>query len=127
LFTLPKRIRTPINSFLGNISTLQVIGMVMKNLTSSIPPTLYNRSLMSVMVMYNNLYGSLPSYLCYCWPNIQKLLLSDNQFIGMLLEALTQCKELLVLSLSFNRFQGSIPQDKDDLQKLQELYLGADN
>ncbi|XP_030544200.2 probable LRR receptor-like serine/threonine-protein kinase At3g47570 [Rhodamnia argentea] len=116
-----------IPSFPANISTLQVIGLVMNNLTGSIPPALFNRSLTSVMLTYNDLSGSLPSDLCYRWPNIQRLLLSDNQFSGLLPQTLTQCKELLVLSLSFNRFRGSIPRDIDSLQKLQELYLGTNN
>ncbi|KAF8038446.1 hypothetical protein BT93_B1096 [Corymbia citriodora subsp. variegata] len=116
-----------IPSFLSNISTLQVIGLVMNNLTGSIPTTLFNRSLTSVMLTYNDLSGRLPSDLCYRWPNIQRLLLSHNQFSGLLPETLTQCKELLVLSLSFNRFQGIIPRDIDGLQKLQELYFGTNN
>ncbi|XP_010050947.2 putative receptor-like protein kinase At3g47110 [Eucalyptus grandis] len=120
-------LRGQIPSFLGNISTLQVIALAAANLTGSIPPTLFNRSLTIVDLMYNDLSGSLPSNLCSHWPNIQWLLLSNNQFNGLLIETLTQCKELLKLSLSFNRFQGSIPQDMDNLQKLQELYLGFNN
>ncbi|KAF8035460.1 hypothetical protein BT93_C1475 [Corymbia citriodora subsp. variegata] len=116
-----------IPSFLSNISTSQVIGLVMNNLTGSIPTALFNRSLTSVMLTYNDLSGRLPSYLCYRWPNIQRLLLSHNQFSGLLPETLTQCKELLVLSLSFNCFQGIIPRDIDGLQKLQELYFGTNN
>ncbi|XP_048133468.1 putative receptor-like protein kinase At3g47110 [Rhodamnia argentea] len=127
LFLGHNPLRGQIPSFLGNISTLQVIGLVMNNLTGSIPPALFNRSLTSVMLMYNDLSGSLPSDLCYRWPTIQRLLLSYNQFSGLLPETLTQCEELLVLSLSFNRFQGSIPRGIDSLQKLQELYLGTNN
>ncbi|XP_048133478.1 receptor kinase-like protein Xa21 [Rhodamnia argentea] len=116
-----------IPSFLGNISTLQVIALAKTNLTGPIPPTLFNGSLTTVDFMFNDLSGSLPSDICYRWPNIQKLSLSGNKFSGLLPETLTQCKELRVLSLSFNRFQGSIPRDMDSLQKLRELYLGSNN
>ncbi|KAL3746006.1 hypothetical protein ACJRO7_015018 [Eucalyptus globulus] len=116
-----------IPSFLGNISTLQFISLFSTNLTGSIPPTLFNRSLTIVDLMYNDLSGSLPSNLCSCWPSIQILQLSDNQFNGVILETLSQCKELLKLSLSSNRFQGSFPRDIDRLQKLQELYLRESN
>ncbi|KAI6680716.1 hypothetical protein NL676_034597 [Syzygium grande] len=103
------------------------ITLAKANLTGSIPPTLFNGSLTDVDFMYNNLSGSLPSDLCSHWPNIRRLLLSYNEFSGMLPETLTQCKELLVLLLLHNRFQGSIPRDMDILQKLQELYLGSNN
>ncbi|XP_010050956.2 putative receptor-like protein kinase At3g47110 [Eucalyptus grandis] len=116
-----------IPSFLGNISTLQFISLSSANLTSSIPPTLFNKSLTIVDLMHNDLSGGLPSNLCSCWPSIQILELSDNQFNGVIPETLTQCKELLILALSYNRFQGSFPRDIDRLQKLLELYLRKSN
>ncbi|XP_048133483.1 putative receptor-like protein kinase At3g47110 [Rhodamnia argentea] len=127
LFLSLNPLRGQIPSFLGNISTLQVIALAVANLTGSIPPTLFNGSLTIVDFTSNDLSGSLPSDLCNRWPNIQRLLLSDNQYGGLLPETLTQCKELLVLSLSINRFQGSVPRDIDSLQKLQALYLGTNN
>ncbi|XP_030458781.2 probable LRR receptor-like serine/threonine-protein kinase At3g47570 [Syzygium oleosum] len=120
-------LRGQIPSVLGNISTLQAISLVKANLTGSIPLTLFNRSLTSVSLTDNYLSGSLPSDLCYRWPNIRRLLLSLNQFSGLLPETLTQCKELLVLSLSINGFQGSIPRDIGRLEKLQRLLLGVNN
>ncbi|KAF7849857.1 hypothetical protein BT93_L0207 [Corymbia citriodora subsp. variegata] len=119
--------RGRIPSSLGNISTLQVIILGNATLTGSIPSALFNRSLTWVNLTENYLSGSLPSDLCYRWPNIQMLSLLDNQFSGLLPETLTQCKELIILWLSYNRFQGSIPQDIGSLQKLQKLYIGANN
>ncbi|XP_030458830.2 receptor kinase-like protein Xa21 [Syzygium oleosum] len=116
-----------IPGFLGNITTLQVITLAKANLTGSIPLTLFNGSLRVVDFMHNDLLGSLPSDLCYRWPKIQRLLLHDNQFSGLLPETLTQCKELLQLAMSSNRFHGRIPRDIDSLQKLQFLYLGTNN
>ncbi|KAF7849142.1 hypothetical protein BT93_L1198 [Corymbia citriodora subsp. variegata] len=120
-------LRGRIPSSLGNISTLQVIILVNATLTGSIPSALFNRSLMWVNLTNNYLSGSLPSDLCYRWPNIQVLSLRYNQFSGLLPKTLTQCKELIILWLSFNCFQGSIPQDIGSLQKLQKLYIAANN
>ncbi|KAL3747387.1 hypothetical protein ACJRO7_016207 [Eucalyptus globulus] len=116
-----------IPSFLGNISTLQVIGLANAAFTGSIPSALFNRSLTWVNLSDNYLSGSLPSDLCYRWPNIQILSLKKNQFSGPLPEMLTQCKELIILMLSFNHFQGSIPRDIGSLQKLQLLYIAVNN
>ncbi|KAL3747389.1 hypothetical protein ACJRO7_016209 [Eucalyptus globulus] len=120
-------LRGQIPSFLSNISTLQVIRLASANLIGSIPSTLFNISLTWVNLKHNHLSRSLPSDLCYRWPNIQILSLHQNQFSGMLPETLTQCKELIILWLSYNRFQGSIPRDIDSLQKLQKIYIGANN
>ncbi|KAF8030622.1 hypothetical protein BT93_E2915 [Corymbia citriodora subsp. variegata] len=116
-------LRDQIPSFLGNISTLQVIRLRNANLTGSIPSTLFNRSLTNVSLMDNYLSGSLPSDLCYRWRNIQVLALSHNQFSGLPLETLTQCKELLVLSsffllLGFNNLTGTIPQTISNMSSL---------
>ncbi|KAL3747383.1 hypothetical protein ACJRO7_016203 [Eucalyptus globulus] len=116
-----------IPSFLGNISTLQVIILANATLTGSIPSALFNRSLTWVNLTDNYLSGSLPSNLCYRWPNIQILSLRQNQFSGLLPETLTRCKELIILRLSYNCFQGSIPRDIGSLQKLQKLSFAANN
>ncbi|KAF8031359.1 hypothetical protein BT93_D0525 [Corymbia citriodora subsp. variegata] len=120
-------LRGRIPSSLGNISTLQVIILVNATLTGSIPSALFNRSLAWVNLTNNYLSGSLPSDLCYRWPNIQVLSLRYNQFSGLLPKTLTQCKELIILWLSFNCFQGIIPQYIGSLQKLQKLYIAANN
>ncbi|KAK3436689.1 hypothetical protein EUGRSUZ_C01316 [Eucalyptus grandis] len=110
-------LRGQIPSSLGNISTLQVIILVNTTLTGSIPSALFNRSLTWVNLMDNYLSGSLPFDLCYRWSNIQMLALNKNQFSGLPLETLTQCKELIILGLSYNRFQESVPRDIGSLQK----------
>ncbi|XP_010051569.3 receptor kinase-like protein Xa21 [Eucalyptus grandis] len=120
-------LRGQIPSFLSNISTLQVIRLANTSLTGSIPSTLFNISLTWVNLRRNHLSGSLPSDLCYRWPNIQILLLGKNQFSGLLPETLTQCKELIILWLSYNRFQGSIPQDISNLQKLRKLSFAVNS
>ncbi|KAF8023999.1 hypothetical protein BT93_F1257 [Corymbia citriodora subsp. variegata] len=127
--TFPKlqRLALSFNPLGGQIPSSWFISLDMNNLTGSIPLTLFNRSLTIVDLSYNDLSGSMPCDLCYCWPNIQRLLLSHNQFNGLLLETLTQCKELLVLFLGSNHLQGSIPRDIDSLQKLQKLYLYDNN
>ncbi|KAK3439117.1 hypothetical protein EUGRSUZ_C03760 [Eucalyptus grandis] len=120
-------LRGQIPSFMGNISTLQIIILANATLTGLIPSALFNRSLTWVNLTDNYLSGSLPSDLCYRWPNIQMLSLHQNQFDGLLPETLTQCKELIILRLSYNRFQGSIPRDIGSLQKLQKLSFAANN
>ncbi|KAK3436752.1 hypothetical protein EUGRSUZ_C01475 [Eucalyptus grandis] len=102
---------------LGNISTLQVIILVNATFTGSIPSALFNRSLTWVNLMDNDLSGSLPFDLCYRWSNIQMLALNKNQFSGLPPKTLTQCKELIISGLSYNR----------SLQKLQKLYIYANN
>ncbi|XP_010051570.3 putative receptor-like protein kinase At3g47110 [Eucalyptus grandis] len=120
-------LRGQIPSFLGNISTLRVIKLANATLTGSIPLALFNRSLTWVNLKDNYLSGSLPSNLCYRWPNIQILILRQNQFSGLLPKTLTQCKELIILWLAYNSFQGSIPRDIGNLQKLQWLSFYANN
>ncbi|KAK3439102.1 hypothetical protein EUGRSUZ_C03740, partial [Eucalyptus grandis] len=113
-------LRGQIPSFLGNITTLRVIILANATLTGSIPSALFNRSLTWVNLSDNYLFGSLPSDLCYRWPNIQILSLRQNQFSGLLLETLTQCKELIILWLSYNR---EIPCEIGNLVNLQRMRL----
>ncbi|KAK3439106.1 hypothetical protein EUGRSUZ_C03748, partial [Eucalyptus grandis] len=117
-------LRGQIPSFLGNISTLQVIGLANASFIGSIPSALFNRSLRWVNLSDNYLSGSLPSDICYRWPNIQILSLRKNQFSGPLPETLTQCKELIILWLSFNSFQGrEIPSEIGNLVNLKRMRL----
>jgi len=54
---------------------------------------------------------------------LQNLILNGNCFIGPLPSTLFNCKQLQILSMSFNRFTGRVPSEIGGLSMLIELYL----
>ncbi|XP_039165526.1 receptor kinase-like protein Xa21 [Eucalyptus grandis] len=114
------RLRGGIPGEFGAFPKLQLLYLSFNPLRGQIPSFLGNISTLQFI-------GGLPSNLCSCWPSIQMLQLFDNQFNGVIPETLTQCKELLILALSYNHFQGSFPRDIDRLQKLQKVFLDENN
>jgi hypothetical protein len=58
---------------------------------------------------------------------LQHLILNGNCFIGPLPSTLFNCKQLQILSMSFNRFTGSVPLEIGRLSMLTELYVYSNN
>ncbi|KAK6114756.1 hypothetical protein DH2020_007025 [Rehmannia glutinosa] len=71
--------------------------------------------------------GSLPSDTCNNLPNLKSLYLWDNKLEGQIPPNIYKCRDIEILALSVNHFNGEIPSEIGSLSKLRELYLGANN
>ncbi|KAG2329723.1 hypothetical protein Bca52824_000903 [Brassica carinata] len=106
------RLKPDIGTLLPN---LQVIYMGNNSFIGGIPTTLSNISTLEILTMeYNNLTGSIPSSFGKLH-NLEVLLLHGNSLgnhsFGDLdfIDALSNCTQLLILSVGFNRLGSDLP------------------
>ncbi|TXG53560.1 hypothetical protein EZV62_018816 [Acer yangbiense] len=116
---------------LGNLVELERL-ILLDNvlLTGQIPSLLFNiSSLWQINFSNNSLTGDLPHNMCshHRRSVLKALQLTRNQIMGTIPYHLWQCKELTIVSLSYNQFSGHIPRNIGNLTKLEGLALGANN
>lgn len=101
------------------------------NLTGPIPASLANASVMAYLSLDNNSFtGRVPPEIGMLCP--QNLEMSNNELTAtddggwQFLDRLTNCNNLVVLSLEGNKFSGTMPSSIGNLsRKLQVLNLGS--
>ncbi|KAL0426918.1 UNVERIFIED_CONTAM: putative LRR receptor-like serine/threonine-protein kinase [Sesamum latifolium] len=113
----------------GDLVSLKELTIRFNRLSGSIPLSLFNISgIEQVDLIGNSLYGSLPDSICQgSLPSLEVLYLGSNLLYGEIPGNLSACSNLRFLSLSVNRFTGSIPRDIGNLRQLEILYLGTNN
>ncbi|XWS10718.1 hypothetical protein CRYUN_Cryun38cG0021900 [Craigia yunnanensis] len=122
--------RTPFSGELpksiGNLKSLQLLGLVGCNFSGSIPRSLGNLSQLSFLFLsYNNFSGEIPSSLT----NLTQLEFLDiccNQLEGSIPSSIAKLVNLTFLDLSSNSLNGTISLDMfSKLQKLTQLDLSS--
>ncbi|KAL6142303.1 hypothetical protein ACLB2K_060586 [Fragaria x ananassa] len=121
------------NKFNGSVPVLSMaknltdINLSYNELTGQINSTHWENltSLVNLNLADNKLSGSIPSSL-FSLPLLQRLLLSNNQFSGQLLE-FANVSRLDTLDLSSNNLGGTIPKSIFDLHGLKILSLSSNN
>ena len=109
---------------LGNLVSLEQLGLPGNKLTGSIPAELGNLvSLEDLYLPGNKLTGSIPAELGNL-VNLRRLTLSTNELRGSIPAELGSLPNLKTLSLGANELTGSIPAELGKLVSLEELYLG---
>lgn len=108
---------------LGNLSTLQGLGLNVNQLTGSIPTQLGSlASLQYLGLSSNQLSGNIPAELGSL-ANLQYLILSHNQLSGSIPAELGSLANLQYLYLSNNDLTSSIPPELGSPTSLQDLSL----
>ncbi|CAI0438698.1 unnamed protein product [Linum tenue] len=124
---------------LGNISSLETIGMGFNSLelnigqnrfTGAIPASLANASnleslssLQLVSLGFNNFGGSLPESVVN-FTEVSSLRMKGNKITGRMPRGMSNLKKLEWLELSNNQFSGSVPEEIGELGGyLKRLYL----
>lgn len=109
---------------LGNLTHLEVLGLVDNHLTGKIPSELGNLPAMRrLLLQVNQLSGSIPSSL----GDLTKLDTMDlhlNQLTGEIPTTLGKLTNLVYLHLGNNLLDGPIPSSIGQLDKLERIYLG---
>lgn len=76
-------------------------------------------------VQYNQMTGTLPSWMGDTMKNVRDLILSDNHFEGSLPESMTNMEHLTTLAINDNSFSGDVAAVVNSMGALKYLY--ADN
>ncbi|KAF8658960.1 hypothetical protein HU200_058798 [Digitaria exilis] len=137
--TLLRRIHWPNNQLtgqipdeLGRLNSLQYLNLSLNNLSGVIPNTLSScfrlqtidlSTLAYLGVGMNSLTGELPYSIGNTLPNIQNLIMQENQFRGQIPTSLTNATNLQVLNIRYNALHGIVPHF-GTLSNLIELNLG---
>ncbi|KAL4629096.1 hypothetical protein ACB092_05G284900 [Castanea dentata] len=141
-----------IPSFIGNLSSLQVLSLTSNvlggqiptaigqlrslefltlgenKLSGLIPSSLYNLSSLTVLALGNNeLSGSLPTDLFLTLPHLQNLQISINQFTGSLPASLSNASELQYFLVDVNNFTGKVSTNFGGLQLLECVTIHQNN
>ncbi|KAM3744315.1 hypothetical protein ACB098_06G043600 [Castanea mollissima] len=117
------------NSFKGllpfsllNLPNLSILFLHNNQLVGPLPSHVSGLNLIQLFLSSNSLNGTLPSWL-FSLPSLELLSLDDNEFIGEIGEF--KYNSLVLLDLSCNKLQGSIPRSISRLVNLIQLYLSS--
>ncbi|CAL1385250.1 unnamed protein product [Linum trigynum] len=104
---------------LGRLERLSALSMGGNSLTGAIPLPVYNiSSIVYLFLPVNRLQGTLPAELGNLLPNLAELNIGDNQFTGTFPASLSNATNLERLTITANRISGALP----SLEKLHKLW-----
>eukprot|EP01038_Epipyxis_sp_PR26KG_P008266 gene8266-11188_t len=107
------------------LTAIKMIQLNSNNLTGTIPSNLLTnmRFLVKIDLSHNQLNGSIESIDYSNNSLLQSLYFEDNILTGTIPATLSLLKQLQLLHLDYNKFNGPIPSELGQLYFLQELYL----
>lgn len=112
-------------SELGKCKNLRHIDLSFNELSGEIPIEIWNLPKISDIIMWaNNLTGEIPEGICVNGGNLQMLILNDNMISGNLPNSISNCTDMIWISLMNNRLSGTIPPGIGNLANLAILQLG---
>ncbi|KAH1242034.1 hypothetical protein AAZX31_07G138800 [Glycine max] len=128
LFLEENNFEGSIPSSLGNCQKLLVLSLYSNKLSGTIPTEVIGLSSLAIYfdVSYNALSGTLPVEVSKL-RNLAELVLSENNFSGVIPSSLGSCISLEKLHLQGNSFEGNIPQTIKDLRGLLDIDLSRNN
>ncbi|XP_030510093.2 receptor-like protein EIX2 isoform X1 [Cannabis sativa] len=115
----------PANWLLSSPLELNFLDLSLNRFHGPIPPHLSN---VNVLILSNNKFIDLKTFLCYPLQRSIKLLdISNNMLSGNLPDCHWHMKELIVLKLDNNNLSGIIPRSIGSSYGIQYLFLGHNN
>ncbi|CAI0438705.1 unnamed protein product [Linum tenue] len=103
----------------GRLERLSVLSIGGNSLTGIFPLSIYNiSSIVYLSVPLNQLQGTLPAELGNLLPNLAELNIGENQFTGTFPASLSNATNLERLTITANRISGALP----SLEKLHKLW-----
>ncbi|KAI5056073.1 hypothetical protein GOP47_0029594 [Adiantum capillus-veneris] len=106
-----------------SMPALQTLQLGFNNLTGTLPSGVLSacKLLTKLDLSANRITGTVPD--SFCAPQLQKILLQDNDLVGAVPEGLGNCTTLTVLDLSCNLLSGPLPSSIARLPLLQDLMM----
>lgn len=111
---------------IASLQSIEVLRFAFNSFTGPMPVGVMNGSRLRILDLGGNfLTGPLPPEICPSVNNyvLEQLLLSNNGLSGVVPAALSNCTGLVIIDLSFNQLQGSIPSELSSLRNLERLSL----
>ncbi|CAI0438704.1 unnamed protein product [Linum tenue] len=103
----------------GRLERLSVLSIGGNSLTGIFPLSIYNiSSIVYLSVPLNQLQGTLPAELGNVWPNLAELNIGQNRFTGAIPASLANASNLERLTITDNGISGTLP----SFEKLQKLW-----
>ncbi|XP_057863074.2 receptor-like protein EIX2 [Cryptomeria japonica] len=110
---------------ISNFSKLETMDLSYNNLDGSISSFLGNfSSLKRINLDRNNLEGTIPSSLGSCL-SLKYMYLSYNRLSGPIPQSLSQIPTLRMLALDHNQLSGTIPDSVSNLTSLEEMLISS--
>ncbi|XP_062170493.1 probable LRR receptor-like serine/threonine-protein kinase At3g47570 [Alnus glutinosa] len=117
-----------IPSEIGNLQSIKLFDVSFNNFIGPNPFEIFNISTVQVISMVcNNFSGHLPSNVGLFLPNLQQLILWENQLSGAIPSSISNASQLTLLDLSDNSFSGLIPKALGNLRFLTGLGVANNN
>ncbi|CAI0438700.1 unnamed protein product [Linum tenue] len=111
----------------GRLERLSVLSIGGNSLTGIFPLSIYNiSSIVYLSVPLNQLQGTLPAELGNVWPNLAELNIGQNRFTGAIPASLANASNLERLTITDNGISGTLP-SFEKLQKLWWLSISFNN
>ncbi|XP_062219592.1 receptor kinase-like protein Xa21 [Phragmites australis] len=104
-------------------SNMTVLALGSNSLSGEIPQSINMSRLQILGLELNKLSKVLPSNIGDALPNLQRLMLGGNTFVGQIPASLGNTSGLQVIDLSINSFTGLVPASLGKLSNLNELNL----
>ena len=80
-----------------------------------------------IFLTVNRFSGSLPFDILVNLPNLKKLCIAENNFVGSIPDSLSNASNLELLELAGNQFEGKVSIDFSSLKNLAVLNLERNN
>ncbi|XP_074333153.1 LRR receptor-like serine/threonine-protein kinase EFR isoform X2 [Apium graveolens] len=104
---------------------LETLDLSTNRLSGTVPLQLYNNSfLYALSLTENELVGTLPTYLGFTLPKLQKFFVGLNKLSGPIPPSIVNATNLVILDIPGNNITGPIPNNLGSLFNLQSLDLG---
>ncbi|XP_022869569.1 LRR receptor-like serine/threonine-protein kinase GSO2 [Olea europaea var. sylvestris] len=100
-------LQTKIPGEIGNLNNLRILNLEYDNLSGLL--LIFNGSKIETLALSDNsLSGTLPLDICRRLPKLEGLHRSSNLLDGEIPANISECSQLDLLSLSYNKFSGSV-------------------
>ncbi|CAH9137914.1 unnamed protein product [Cuscuta epithymum] len=110
------------------LTQLEVVDLKDTGLSGPIPDGFFNISALKfVNLCGNHLYGNLAPSSAFMLPNLEKLILAQNDLSGSIPPSISNATKLTLLSLWDNYLSGAIPDSLGELKFLEALEVGGNN
>ncbi|PNX79594.1 LRR receptor-like kinase resistance protein, partial [Trifolium pratense] len=113
---------------IGHLNQLKLLQLGNNSLSGPIPSKLLNISTLKILSLDQNyLSGMLPSNMGFGLPNLRRLSIYENNFVGKIPDTISNASNLVQLDMSENEFSGIIPNSFGDLAFLKYLGISRNN